>query len=94
MDLSRATFAHEQVIQAPRSIKASTYDDWILLSVEYKTEKERDEIKFKLPRGANLLFNEPWYRHAWWRPRDISNATVAVFEYLGTKYTLARVFVG
>jgi hypothetical protein len=94
MDLSQVTIAGKQVIIAPSSVRASSFEGGIFLSVGYTTEKERGAIRFRLPRGARLILNEPWYDHAWWRPRDISKATVAIFELGGTRYTLVREYVG
>lgn len=81
-------------VSSPRPITASAYDGGYFVSTTYSSEAERDEIKFKLPGDASLVVNEPWYSHAWWRPKDIRRATVAVFTHLGIKYTFARELVG
>src|SRR3989344_7474771 len=77
-------------VTSPKPIVASAYEDGVFVNTTYSSEAERDGIRFKLPRGARLVINQPWYDHALWRPRDIRKATVAVFEHLGTRYTFAR----
>lgn len=83
-----------KTIVSPFQIEASGYEGGVFLGTGYRTEQDRNQIRFRIPKGAELIFNEPWYNHSWLRPRDISRATVAVFEYMGTKYTLGREFVG
>lgn len=82
----------EDSIISPYPITVSQHLDGVLLSLNYVDEESRRETEFYLPRGAELLFNEPFANHAWWRPRDIRNATTAIFKFNGIKYTFTKTF--
>ena len=75
-------------------IVASAYKGVVFINTTYSDEGERDKIRFRLPKRARLILNEPWFCHAFFRPRDISRATVAAFELGGIRYTFAREYVG
>jgi hypothetical protein len=94
MSLNTVVIEGKIIVQSPLAIQASTNEGGILISARYATEEESKQIKFRLPRKARLFVNEPWYAHSLFRPRDIRNATVAIFELGGVKYTLAREYVG